>query len=56
MFLRQCLYPSIDNVQILEAYETQLRHLHKELQLVQTEYEDWQQFSQGKDTAGHRRR
>jgi len=25
----------------LEAYETQLRHLQKELQLVQQEYDDW---------------
>jgi nuclear pore complex protein Nup54 len=36
-----------DLTQILEAYDTQLRHLHKELQLVQQEYEDWEKFGRG---------
>lgn len=42
--------------QILEAYETQLRHLHKELQLVQQEYADWEKFSTGRETDLGRRR
>jgi len=29
----------------LEAYDTQLRHLQKELQLVQQEYDDWDKQS-----------
>jgi nuclear pore complex protein Nup54 len=41
--------------QILQGYDTQLRHLHKELQLVQSEYEDWQKFSEGRDAAYRRR-
>lgn len=28
--------------QALEAYDVQLRHLQKEMQLVQEEYEDWE--------------
>ncbi|KPI36481.1 Nucleoporin nup44 [Cyphellophora attinorum] len=42
--------------EILEAYETQLRHLHKELQLVQQEYGDWEKLSKGKDADLLRRR
>lgn len=34
-----------DELQILEAYETQLRHLQKEMQLVQQEYDDWQKLA-----------
>lgn len=34
-----------NSYQILDAYDTQLRHLQKELQLVQQEYEDWEKLS-----------
>ena len=51
-----CVLHSTDMSQILEAYDTQLRHLHKELQLVQQEYQDWEKFSKGNDSNPLRRR
>ena len=36
---------SLTHSQILDAYDTQLRHLQKELRLVQQEYEDWERLS-----------
>ena len=36
----------------LEAYDTQLRHLQKELELVQQEYADWEKTSGGQTTGG----
>jgi nuclear pore complex protein Nup54 len=47
---------SLTSSQILEAYDTQLRHLQKELQLVQQEYEDWQKLSKAQDSEPLRRR
>jgi hypothetical protein len=33
--------------QVLEAYETQLRHLQKELHIIQQEFEDWEKATSG---------
>jgi hypothetical protein len=38
-----------DNIQALEAYDTQLRHLQKELHLIQQEFEDWEKMTGGDD-------
>ncbi|KIX09728.1 uncharacterized protein Z518_00809 [Rhinocladiella mackenziei CBS 650.93] len=40
----------------LEAYDTQLRHLKKELDLVQQEFEDWEKISKDRDNDIPRRR
>lgn len=42
--------------QILDAYDTQLRHLQKELQLVQQEYADWEKLSKQQSSEPTRRR
>jgi nuclear pore complex protein Nup54 len=42
--------------QTLEAYDIQLRHLQKELDLVQQEFEDWDKISKDRDTDAPRRR
>ncbi|EXJ74693.1 uncharacterized protein A1O5_01387 [Cladophialophora psammophila CBS 110553] len=40
----------------LEAYEIQLRHLQKELELVQQEYDEWEKISKDRDNDVPRRR
>ncbi|KEF54297.1 uncharacterized protein A1O9_09463 [Exophiala aquamarina CBS 119918] len=40
----------------LEAYDTQLRHLHKELNLVSQEFADWEAISKDRDSDIPRRR
>ncbi|OAL26862.1 hypothetical protein AYO20_09895 [Fonsecaea nubica] len=40
----------------LEAYEIQLRHLQKELELVQQEFEEWEKISRDRDNDIPRRR
>lgn len=42
--------------QTLEAYEIQLRHLQKELSLVQQEFEEWETLSKERDNDIPRRR
>lgn len=37
-------------MQTLEAYDTQLRHLQKELNLVSEEFEDWDRISKDRDS------
>jgi len=48
--------PRLTCSQILEAYDTQLRHLQKELQLVQQEYADWEKLSKQQNSEPLRRR
>lgn len=43
-------------MQTLEAYDTQLRHLQKELNLVSQEFEDWEKISKDRDSDMPRRR
>lgn len=47
--VRMSLWPSIKLIcsQALEAYDTQLRHLQKELHLIQQEFEDWEKATSG---------
>ena len=33
--------------QALESYDTQLRHLQKELHLIQQEFQDWEKATSG---------
>ncbi|KIW12032.1 hypothetical protein PV08_09306 [Exophiala spinifera] len=40
----------------LEAQDVQLRHLHKELELVQQGFEDWEKISKERDSEAPRRR
>jgi hypothetical protein len=47
---------TIDSLQTLEAYEIQLRHLQKELDLVQQEFDDWEKLSKDRDGEPPRRR
>lgn len=37
-------------MQTLEAYDTQLRHLQKELDLVSQEFADWDKISKDRDS------
>jgi len=43
-------------LQALEAYDTQLQHLQKELNLVLQEFEDWEKISKDRDSDVPRRR
>lgn len=50
------LFSPLTSFQILDAYDTQLRHLHKELQLVQQEYDDWERLAKTNGSESLRRR